>query len=626
MEATAAISNGDIVANFQGGEVSALIDSSSLDNQLIQSTISPDGAGKYIIELKSDGAILNGEISWIDTVQLTLAITKGSVTVPTEMDIGYRDMLYLPKVAKASDKFLYVMEGRYHMTGGWLNDRIQSLGKYPVFKTDINPIKSFFRNKLYQHYDPVTFAGNLSKFAFTSARINSTYTGYHTTGLSVPEAVSIFGTSEYTSISGSGTVGWSVDSGILDIETGDADSDDGHAVFKFTFPDSLYTDQFFHMPCGQTDQVPIAVAIDGKIMYDKYNSLMDIQIHSHGVLLGAKAFFTFLIDYVHILGAGVIAHLLMMLPFIFMTRGMICGMIGSIETVFQLVYFNLHMEGVNAVSGGHNGFANKFGILHRTVGNVLSNTTRGLSRVQQDYVMGQLLSPMEDSLYRGKSKQGLLMIGFLCVVIPIPVLYSDGVTVNPPGLGACWETDLHEMYDNNEVPDDDFRAMCRKHTTFSVSETVIFLMSKIGNMSYPGFSGSLSRIIKNGKFNEISGIEDPLYYHGRKWSSTDGSGDKTTVDGTLSQYMRGVAQDRFARFSFGNGNDDGQAPSRLHDRPTWNGNWGATRGVGPSIQIAHIDIDNETVRIWKTGSRVSNPGALQQCKIVKPNNNIILAI
>lgn len=627
MENTVSKAGDDITAVFQGQDVTANIVTGTQDGFELGTEVTPLGNDEYKVAITNDGGILDiAEISCILSLILTVTVTKGSVSEDKDIPIAYKNILYRPKTLRATTEDLFVADGKFKMSGGWLNDNIVDMVRYPVFKIDADPLTSFFRNKFYEYYDPIHFSGDMARFAFTSARIGDGFSGYHTVAKKSPAPLNLNGTAKYYSDTSEGTVAFDIVEGVMTVDTADADSDEGYAIFEFQFPDSLYVSELFHMPCKTADTKPLAIAIDCKVAYDPFIGLMPVSVQTNPALLSTKSFFTFIMSYIHVLGLSVLTHILLFMPFVLMTRGMSSLLTpGMIESAFQMVFLNLHTQGTNAIGGP---VGKQFGWLYRSIGHQIANSSRGLSKVQQEALMDELIVAFEDELARSRSKPGMLVFAFLNIPLIFPFHYSDGLFIKPTALGACWESDLNEMYsDTNAVVNDDFKALARRHGLLSHSDTNINMRGTGGTTLYgfPAFSGSLTRIIMNGNVNDIGGIPDPLFNTAKNWSGVNASSDVNSLEGWLARIMKNSVGGRFDRFSFTAPSDDiGVPASELNDRPVsiGGGNNAALTYGARGTKIAHINLDDSTVKIWTSGKQ----GVVEPCKIIKPNPNIILAV
>lgn len=627
MASSVAKTGDDITAIFEGQEITANIVTSTQDGFELDSEVLPLGNDQYKVSVKNDGSKLNiAEISCILSLIITVTVTKGSVSEDKEIPIAYKNILYRPKTVRASTDDLYIADGKYKMTGGWLNDNIVDMAKYPVFKIDADPLTSFFRNMFYGYYDPIHFAGDITRFAFTSARIGDGFSGYHTVAKRAPNPLNITGVATYYSDISTGTVAFDIVEGVMTVDTANADSDEGFAIFEFQFPDSLYGSELFHMPCKTADTKPLAIAIDCKIAYDPFIGLMPVSVQTNPALLASKSFFTFIMSYIHVLGLSVLSYIIMFMPFLIMTRGISAVLTpGMIESAFQIVFLNLHTQGTQAIGGP---VGKQFGWMYRSIGHQIANSSRGLSKVQQDALMEELIVAFDDELARSRSKPGMLVYAFLNIPVISSFYYSDGLMLKPTALGACWESDINEMYnDTNAVVNDDFKALTRRHGLLSHSDTNINMRGSGGTTLYgfPAFSGSLTRIVMNGNINDIGGVPDPLYNTGKNWSGVNASSDVNSLEGWLARVMKNSVGGRFDRFSFNApGDDDGVPSTDLGNRPVSIGGGSKaalTYGVR-GTKIAHINLDDSTVKIWTAGKQ----GVVESCKIIKPNPNIILAV
>ncbi len=616
-----------MAAIFDGDIVTADITTTIKNNIEVESSVELIGDYKFKVSIDNSGKILTqNEISCISTVTLTVAITKGSITEEREVEIPYKSILYRPKVQKPLDSYLYTIEGRYKLTGGWLSDNIADIGRYSVFKTDIDPITSFFRNKFYGFYDPVNFDAPLAPFAFTSAIVGEGFSGFHTVGKRVPTPFEHDGDAIYYSDVQSGAVKYSINKGVLEVDTASAESDEGFAIFEFKFPKSLYVSEMFHMPCKSIDTKPLAIAIDCKIAYDPYVGILPVTPQTNTTLLASKTFFTFLMSYIHLLGSNVMAKIMLFMPFSLATRGLSNLLSpGIIETVFQIVYLRQHSAAIQNLGGTT---AQQYGWLHRSIGFQISNCSRGLSKVQQQALLDELMLSYTDEMARAKSKEGYIVMNMFGVPLMMPFVYSDGWFLKPTALGACWESDINDMYNNaNSIVNDDFKALTRRHALLSHSETVVNMVSpKIGNLVYPPFSGSLTRILIDDKVNDIGGVSDPLWNTARRWNNTVASSDKFTLEGWLARVMKDSLGNHWDRFNsrMESSMDQGVPAEELNDKPVPTGgrNHATLSYRVRGAKIAHIDIVKDTVKIW----RDNEDGVVYDCKIIRPNPNIILAI
>ena len=566
------------------------------------------------------------DFSYIDKIKVKLAVTVGTVTESTpELTMDISTLVFRPKIVDHTQLFLYSITGEYHMAGGWTTNNVLDMAKHKVFKQDNDPIKSCFRNKLYGTVDPVAFNGGLLKFLPTAGKIGKNFTYLNTISNTSPWPFAQVGSSTYVAKDTGGAVDFEVVAGEMTVDTEAADAPSGYAVFSFAFTDSVYTTQFLYMPCVIDNAIPKAVLFDGKIAYDRFAVMSEITATTLPTLASAWSFFTFFISYQASMASAVLARILNYLPFMIYTRGLGCALLdNSIAVVYQIMVLEEHTKFVNQIGSG---FSNQFANFFRGTGYVMSKSLRGLTKAQQAAVMEEYVLALDDELNRGFAKHGNLIMSFCGAPIIMPFQYSDGFHMKPPAIGAFYDTDINKLYEDDNLPDDEFRAAVRKHTVFSYQYSQLSMMVKAhGWYAFPAFNGTLTRVVKDGKINEIGGVDDDTFRIARNWQDTPISSTRSTLAEEVAYIMTRASGDRFSRMVMDVSNDleNGVPFGELPAKPSpMGGGQDATFGIGAmKAKIIHLDLSAGTIQEWSR----SKHGEVEDVRIIRPNGNLIIAV
>lgn len=635
MNKTVSVDEYGISAVFNNNNVHADITTTEHTASDIQTKIEAvDGeSGKFKLTIVNDGSLLIWpEISYLSSVQIELTATKDTVSKTFKMDVDYESVLYAPKTKRASDKYLYVIEGVVKLCTGWLETDSCDVSRYEVYRVDSNPVTSFFRNKFYETYDPQYFKWDLDDFAFTAARIDDGFTLYHTVAKRSPEPFSLDGDQEAKYYSNKipkpgedpGTVSYVVNEGKMVVDTDKAESDLGYAVFEFSFPDSIYEKQYFYMPC-KADKRPLAFAIDSKIAYDDFSSLPLPVVKSVPDFLGEKTLLHAIVKEAEAIGYGSSLLIGGLLAFFAFTRGAVLPFVmGYSLAMFlhQLILITQHNTFLKLFNGQAK---NMLQHLYRSAVYQFTQCSKGLTKKQKEALFDFIISPYDDAKSRDIGGSITIGVGFYTGATST-FFYKDGFLLLPTALGGHWKYDLNEIYNETGLATDEFKALAKRHALLSHSDTFLDFKFLDRMFAFPGFGGSLTRIIKGGHINDVGGLKDEVFYTGKDWTSYNASNDdEQTMKGYIAKVMKESASSTLSRVSFGEELKNGVPPEELYRKPvpvSPENNAAINHDVAYNY-IAHIDVDHNKVRIWGAGGHHDEE---IDCVLLSPNPKILIAI